>query len=252
MLFFIKFLYQWILPPACIFLLLLGLNIYMYQNKAKGRSFLSLVLILLYIFSIRMGANILVWPLENWYGQPQQVSGDVILMLGNGAHSDVPDIDGVGQPSGTMGKNMLLTLRLQKMTELPILISGGTVFQDSGSESEIAYREFLGMGIPSEKIFIENRSRNTVENAKYSKEKCNENGWKHPILTVVALQAPRSAMIFKREGLDCTVYPTHYRQNRTWHFNPIMDLVPNAEHIDNSAAAIREYMGILAFKLYLQ
>ena len=183
----------------------------------------------------------LVRPLETWFQPPQHISGDVLLMLGNGSVGGVPDIGGTGQPSGTMAKSMLTTFRLQRMTHLPILVSGGTVFQDTGIEADIALRIFNQMGVPGNKIFAENKSRNTVENARFSAAICRQHQWTQPVLLVVAVQAPRFAMIFEREGLHVTVYPTHYRRPGSVTFDPVLDLVPSSGNLDDSAAAMKEY-----------
>ncbi len=159
---------------------------------------------------------------------------------------------GTGQPSGTMAKSMLTTFRLQKETNLPILVSGGTVYQDTGTEGDIALRIFRQMGVPEDKLFTDNKSRNTVENARFSHQLCQEHHWSHPILLVVAIQAPRTAMIFEREGIHAIVYPTHYRRPGSTHFNPILDLVPQSDNLNDSAYALKEYLGILAIKLHAQ
>lgn len=252
MLYFIKFCYQWILPPAVFILMLAGITIYMYRRHAPGRTALAVVTLLLYVFSLRLPAMLLMQPLEYAIPQPQSPKGDVLLMLGNGAIGDVPDITGMGQPSGTMGKNMLMTLRLHRQMNLPILISGGTVFTDSGNEASIAVRDFREMGVPENELFPESKSRNTVENARFSKEICAQYSWTHPIVTVVALQAPRTAKIFEREGMNVTIYPTHYRTGASWNFHPVLDLIPDGGNLSNSAAAIREYIGIAALYLRLQ
>ncbi len=252
MFYLIKFVYAWILPPACIILGLAVLDVWLYRQRAKGWKVLGVLIVLLYFFSIRVGANLLVWPLEHSYMPPKDLQGDVILMLGNGFVSGAPDVDGIGQPSGTMAKSMLTVFRLQRQTGLPVLISGGSAYSRESSEADIAAREFSSMGIPADKLFVENQSRNTVENARLSKVACEANGWGQPILAVVAAQAPRSAMIFAREGLDCVIYPTHYRREMDWHFSLVEDLVPSGGNLDDSAMALKEYMGILALKLSLQ
>ena len=212
-----------------------------YRHHWKWRHGLLFVTFLAYLLSIRIGANMLVRPLETWFQPPQHVSGDVLLMLGNGSVGGVPDIGGTGQPSGTMAKSMLTTFRLQRMTHLPILVSGGTVFQDTGIEADIALRIFNQMGVPGNKIFAENKSRNTVENARFSAAICRQHQWTQPVLLVVAVQAPRFAMIFEREGLHVTVYPTHYRRPGSVTFDPVLDLVPSSGNLDDSAAAMKEY-----------
>ena len=252
MIYLVKFIYQWLLPPAGIFLILFGLNLYGWRHRQRGRVLFSVVLAVFYLLSIRVGADLLVKPLENWTAPPQQIDGDVLLMLGNGSVGGVPDLDGVGQPSGTMAKSMLTTIRLYQQTKLPILISGGTVYADTGTEADIASRQFQQMGVPEHDLYAENRSRNTVENARFAAGICRQQGWQHPILLVVAAQAPRTAMIFEREGLSCEIYPTHYRRTAEWHFNPIIDLIPDAGNLQDSAMALKEYLGIAAIQLGAQ
>jgi len=252
MFYLIKFLYQMLLPPACIFVLLCILNAYMYRKKAIGRYFLSIILFLFYFLSTRIGADFLSKPLENYYIPPSIIhNNDVILMLGNGSVASVPDVDGTGQPAGTMANSMLTALRIQHKTGLPILVSGGEVYHDMGNEADIALREFSSLGISKNILFAENKSINTFENAKLSRAICNKNGWKHPLLLVVALQAPRTAMIFQKEGIDCTIYPTNFRRAGEWHFQLTLDLLPDATNLADSAASIKEYMGIVTFKLLL-
>ncbi|MCH3951191.1 MAG: YdcF family protein [Acidaminococcus sp.] len=248
----IKFIYQWLLPPGIFILLALFGTIYAYRHHSKFRHVLLAATLLAYFLSIRIGSTLLVRPLETWYQPPKDISGDVLLMLGNGSVDNVPDIDGTGQPSGTMAKSMLTTFRLQKETGLPVLVSGGTVFQDTGTEADIALRIFRQMGIPDDKLTGENKSRNTVENARFSHVICDEKHWKKPILLVVAIQAPSSAMIFQREGLNVTVYPTHYRKPGSITFDPVYDLVPHADNLEDSSMAIKEYLGILALKVHAQ
>jgi len=222
----------------------------MYRKKLSGRYFLSIVLLLFYFLSVRVGADFLVKPLENRYALPCVVNNDVILMLGNGSVADVPDFDGKGQPKGTMAKSMLSALKLYKKTGLPILVSGGCVYKDNGIEADIAIRNFSAMGVDKNKLYEENQSLNTIENARFSHKICNENGWRNPLLLVVAIQAPRTAMIFEKEGLKCVVFPTHFRRSESWHFHPVLDLIPDADNLADSAAAIKEYMGIVALNVF--
>lgn len=255
MLYIIKFIYQWFLPPAIFIAIMAVMSVYMIKKKLPCRYVLTVLTVLLYAASLRVTADALGRPLETYYTQPDvsEVSDcDVILMLGNGSLGDVPDMGYTGQPSGTMGKNMMMTLRLSRTLDLPILISGGTVFRDTGNESDIAKREFIDMGVASDKIFCEKKSRNTVENIRFAKEICDEHGWQHPVLMVVALQAERTAMIAKREGMDAVIFPTHYRRNASSNFDPVLDLLPDAGNLMDTSAAIREYIGMLALGMRLQ
>jgi len=293
MLYILKFFYQWLLPPGIFILLLLGLAVWLWRRERgaaagalterralrRGRWLVLAVAGALYVLSLRLGAWLLVAPLEQAIAQPAAVSGDVIVMLGNGSLADAPDLGGVGQPSGTMAKNMLAALRLQRLTGLPMVVSGGEVYAYSGNESDIAAREFAEMGLTMEggerggttlsasrcsapppegesgvggsdkvQVFFERRSRNTAENLRFTHAILQEHGWQRPVIAVVALQAPRTALLAEREGLQAQIYPTHYRAAQRFYFEGLHDLVPNASALDDSAAALKEYLGILAMR----
>lgn len=252
--YFVKFLYQWILPPGGLILILAIVTVMAFRRHFCGRWVLAISLAMFYALSIRVGADLLVKPLEYELEQPILNDSDVLVMLGNGSVSGVPDIDGVGQVSDTMGKNLLFAARLYQVTGIPILVSGGTVYLDKGNESDIAIRELRGLGIPNNKLYAENESRNTVENARFSHRICEEHGWNKVSVLVVAVQAPRTKIIFEREfsGMDLTIYPTHYRRSPSWHFDPVLDLVPSAKNILDSAIALKEYMGLLALYFGMQ
>lgn len=251
-LFLIQVIYGFLLPPGGIILLLLLFNLYGYRKHWKWQPILSAIILVLYLLSTRMGADFIAGPLERAYPHPDTVSGDVLLMIGRGSFSGVPGIDGEGQPSPVMSRSMLVTAELYQKTRLPILVAGGVTFSNSISETEIALREFKSLGIPAYKLYGDPKSRNTVENAKNSVTICRENHWDHPILLAEAVHAPRAAMIFRRAGLDVSVYPTNYRRELVHHGSPIFAIIPDANNLNDSSVAIKEWLGIFAIKTGLQ
>ena len=58
----------------------------------------------------------------------------------------------------------------------------------------------LSLGVPENKIFMDDKSRNTAENAAFSKQICEHQGWTKPILVTSAFHMPRSVRFFTREG----------------------------------------------------
>ena len=131
-------------------------------------------------------------------------------------------------------------------------MAGGVTFSNSISESDIALREFKNLGVPANKLYGDFNSKNTVENAKNSAVICRENGWTHPILLAEAVHAPRAAIIFRRAGLDVSVYPTNYRRELTHHGSPIFAVIPDANNLNDSAVALKEWLGIFAINVGLQ
>ena len=152
-----------------IVLALILLLYYMFRRHSPGRWALAVVTAVFYLLSIEPVSNGLIHPLETAYDQPQgtAVAGDVIVLLGGGSRAGVPDFDGTGQVGSAAANRFLMALRLQKAKDLPILLSGGTILEGDANESEIEKRMLLSLGVPENKIFMDDKSRNTAENAAF-------------------------------------------------------------------------------------
>lgn len=253
MLYIIKWLYMWILPLGGIVAALLVVTIYLYYRKAKGRHALAVVVGILYVLSIVPVSDALLHPLEDAYTQtaPQNLTGDVVILLGGGARAGVPDFDGTGQVGEAAANRFLTAIRIQKAKNIPILLSGGAVFAGDAEEAVIEKRMLLSLGVPEEKIFMDTKSRNTAENAKFARQLAMANGWSHPIVVTSAFHMPRAVQFFRREQMDITPYPSDYRASATEHIMAF-SFVPQSFILDNSCLAIKEYVGLGAAKLGLQ
>ncbi len=256
MLYIVKVLYAFVMPPGGIIALLILLNIYLYRKKTKGRYALTAVIAVFYVLTMQFTAYYLMKPLENAYAPPgiqqlQEAKPDVIVMLGGGAINNVPDIDGDGMVSGYVANRMMTVYRLQKELNVPVILSGGKVFEDTGREADIERRIFNGMGLPDDVLLIENQSRNTVENARNSKSIMEEHGYTRPLLITSGFHMPRSMMIFEREGMKPIAYTADYQMSGQLAFS-VFNFIPRNDAFNYSCMAIREYMGIAALKFKMQ
>ena len=148
--------------------------------------------------------------LESAYQPPERPAGDVIIMLGGGAYSDTPDVDGTGTLCASPASRLLTAVRLQRQLDVPILLSGGQVYEDTGAEAKIAKRVLMSLGVPEDKILTETRSINTSQNARFSAEILRENGLSHPILVTSAFHMKRSVLNFAKQGVAVEPFPTDY------------------------------------------
>jgi uncharacterized SAM-binding protein YcdF (DUF218 family) len=130
-----------------------------------------------------------------------------------------------------------------------IVLSGGNVFPQPGVEGESLYAAQLmeEWGVPRSAILIEDRSRNTYENALYSKELLDKNGLKKVLLVTSALHMPRALRVFRSNGIDAIAAPTDYN---------VVDLeqpgffnwIPNLGAMSAISALIRENLGIIVYR----
>lgn len=248
MLYVIKFIYSFVLPPGIFILLLAGICIWIWKKQRKASLFLLGITLLLYLSMTSLVSNALIGSLERQYSPPAQLQGDVIVVLGGGATQGTPDIGGLGNVSGAAGNRLITAVQLYRQTGLPIIVSGGQVFSDSGNEADIARRQLVGMGVAAEDIVEENRSLNTEQNAVNTAAIMQQRQWTHPILITSAFHMPRSVMEFERAGLQVDPYPSDYWVSRPGSFYP-GKLSPSSSAMNAVSTAAKEYTGMLAVKI---
>ena len=246
MLYLVKWIYAWILPLGGIVLAFMILTARLFRKKQAGRWAMLIITAVFYLLSTEPVSDSLIRPLEMAYEQPslEALDGDVIIVLGGGSRAGVPDVDGVGQVGSAAANRFLTALRLEKAKHLPILLSGGTVLEGEANESQIEKRMLLSLGVPEPRIFMDDKSRNTAENAAFSKEICRQQGWKKPIVVTSAFHMPRAARFFSREGMDFIPYPSDYRSN----MNPIWSPYTRRAAIGLSAQFLSGHQGIRRYR----
>ena len=185
MVYFLKFGASWVLPPGIFIVIFFALAWYAWRRRER-----------------RLAAC---------YLPPAEPKGDVIIMLGGGAMPDSPDVDGVGALCSSPANRLLTAVRLQRKLGVPILLSGGQVYEDTGAEAKIARRMLIDLGVPEDQILVETRSINTTQNARYSAEILREHSFTQPILVTSAFHMKRAVLNFEKQGIDVVPYPADYQ-----------------------------------------
>ncbi|MDG0792506.1 YdcF family protein [Cohnella ginsengisoli] len=249
MIYIIKFIYSFVLPPGIFVLSLLAASAWLWRKSRRPALLIAAVALLLYLSVIPLTSQPLIKGLERQYDQPNAVSGDVIVVLGGGATRGTPDLGGEGNLSGGAANRLLTAVRLHRTTGLPILFSGGQVFSDSGNEADIARRQLIELGVADSDILVENRSLNTEQNAVYTAALLRASGLTHPILVTSAFHMPRAVREFRLADVEAEPFPTDYLSSRgRFSFYPGL-LAPGSSAAATTGTALKEYLGLLALKL---
>ena len=132
-----------------------------------------------------------------------------------------------------------------------IMLSGGNglLFNDGYIESEAMRDYLLANKIPIADIIIENRSRNTIENAMNSaeilKERYNEGSF---LLITSANHMKRAQLCFNKAKLEITAFPTDCTTSyRSTGYEYI--LFPRAEALERWQDLIHEWIGYIVYKI---
>jgi uncharacterized SAM-binding protein YcdF (DUF218 family) len=220
-----------------------------------GRRRLSLAALLpggliLVLISFTTIGGVLLAPLENRFPRPpapQAVDG--IVLLGGGLDPDVSTASH-GYAFNEAGDRYVEALRLARLyPNARILISGGVgALGGSGDGDAVAgARFFTDMGIDPERLILEPNSRNTAENAAFSKPLADVQPGQTWLLVTSAFHMPRSVGVFRQVGFPVVPWPTDYRAPGRDHFAP--DLVMPSANAMLADTAVREWIGLLAYKI---
>lgn len=69
----------------------------------------------------------------------------------------------------------------------------------------------MGRSFIGHKIILEDKSRDTFENALYTKEICIRSGFKNSMLITSASHMSRAVLSFKKVGMDVMPFPANFK-----------------------------------------
>jgi len=129
-----------------------------------------------------------------------------------------------------------------------LLISGGNGMLKKSDfiEADYVHEELKDLNVPDSLILVENKSKNTLENARFSNELLKEKNLPPPYLLVTSSFHMRRALTtFKKAGLEVVPYPCDYRMG----LNPVEfdDFVPKADALMAWNGYIKEVIGYIAY-----
>lgn len=131
-----------------------------------------------------------------------------------------------------------------------ILISGGnaSLNPDSFREADWVKNEFINLNIPDSSILIERNSRNTLENAQFSKNILATKHLKPPYVLITGCYHMRRAMyIFKKAGLDVVPYSAeHFSAFRRFSFD---EFIPSPVILAEWNTYTKELIGYITVTL---
>lgn len=169
---------------------------------------------------------------------------DAIVVLSAEADRLGPEYGGAVAGAMTM-QRLRYGVHLQRRTGLPLLVSGGRPGTDLPSLAALmaraATQEF---GVPVR--WVEERSADTRENARFSAELLRRDGVRRVLLVTSAWHMPRARACFEAEQLAVLAAPTAFRGPA---FEDWTSLVPRWSGLRDTCLALHEIGGRLAYAL---
>lgn len=235
-----------ILPPTSL-VLLAFVGLWLSKSRPKtGKTLVAASLICLLTLSLPTTGNALLQSLETIppISKAQLQDIQAIVILGGGKYSRPPEYERQDTASRWTLERIRYGAYLQTRTNKPILVSGGAPF---GGRSEAdAMAEALERDFHSKDVWIEGQSKDTAENAAFSAGILKEHNVHRVALVSHAWHLSRAIKLFEQQGVTAYPAPTGYTDEDNENINRWL---PSASALYKSALSIKEYLGLLVFRL---
>ncbi len=257
-----KFLTQFVYPLGLSWMIILLVLFLLRKNDSLVwvKRLLWAIVIILWLGGNQWVSASLTRSLE-WQNLPSAdlPHNSMVVVLGGGTEAQqlprqMPEI-------GAAGDRVTYALKLyQDGVAERLLLSGGNISwlgagTSSGAQEMAILLEM--MGVPAEKMLLQEKSRNTYEDALYCAEMLSEMGIQEIVLVTSASHMPRSLALFEKQGLQVIPAPADFGVTEAgwqnlWHpsFEELLvHLLPNASDLAATQTAMKEYIGILIYGL---
>ncbi|MCP1559425.1 UNVERIFIED_ORG: uncharacterized SAM-binding protein YcdF (DUF218 family) [Methylobacterium sp. SuP10 SLI 274] len=237
------------------FLILLGLLGCLLLFTEAGRGIGRVLTVASFVGLLVAGLSPLsAWtlaPLENRFpsftddGTP--VTG--IVVLGGTVEADTS----IGRDQITVNeageRAIALADLARRYPQARLVFSGGagSTREDAVSEAEIVSRYADTLGVPRNRLILEQQSRNTHENAVFTARMVQPKPGERWLLVTSAWHMPRSMGCFRKAGFDVTAYPVDYRTN--WPRDAYRLASFASTGLGELDIGVKEWIGMIAYRL---
>jgi len=193
----------------------------------------------------------LLRPLEERFPPPPANSPAPAGIIVLGGAVDTEKSEARGQVSLTADAARMTTgVELaRRYPSARLVFTGGSAgLLGEGPPEAISVRKlWLSLGVPAERMTFEAKSRNSWENAVFTRDLVKPKPGETWLLVTSAWHMPRSVGIFRHLGFDVVPYPVAYRT-----FGDERDFLPSPFMTDRVFMldfGVREWVGLLAYRL---
>ena len=185
---------------------------------------------------------------ENKSGLEAGKQYEVGILLGGMAGYDK---NNVGHFSGAADRFIQTNILYHQGVIKKILITSGSanlVYQQPG-EADYIVEELIKSGVPAKDILKENKSRNTYENATFSKRIIDSLQLKGPyVLISSAFHLPRAMKVFRKAGLQIVPFPCAFTALPK-HYSWEEYILPSIAVLGSWDGTMKELVGLLAYRI---
>ena len=239
-----------LLLPSNFFIIagLAGLVLLGTRWRRAGLRLMAASLILLAIAGFLPLGAWLDHPLESRFPpwDPARGAPDGIVVLGGAISPELSRAYGAVQLTGSAERVAVIAKLARDYPNARIVYSGGdaSLLGNEGREADYLYPLLDSFGVSRARVVLENRSRNTFENAAFTKALVERKAGERWLLVTSARHMARAVGCFRRVGFPVEAYPVD------WNTRPHLTLLLSS-HLAGGLArldnAVHEWLGLLVY-----
>jgi uncharacterized SAM-binding protein YcdF (DUF218 family) len=229
---------------------LLGAILMVTRFASLGRKLVIAAVLLLVICGLSPLGNLLLYPLESRFPAWDASRGapDGIIVLGASIEADLSAAHGTPVVRSAPDRVIAAAALAHRYPNARVVFSGGSgnLISNDAKEADFAGAIFESLGISKSRLIMERRSRNTVENAEFSKALVAPKQSERWLLVTSAFHMPRSVGLFRKAGFAVEPYPVDWRvggPDDLFSFTSVA-----VDGLGRTDIAVREWVGLIAYR----
>lgn len=230
---------------------LLGAILLVTRFASLGRKLVIASVLLLVICGLSPLGNLLLYPLESRFPPWEASRGapDGIIVLGASIEADLSAAHNTPVVRSAPDRIITAAALAHRYPNARIVFSGGSanLISNDAREADFAGAIFESLGIDKSRLMMERRSRNTLENAEFSKALLMPKDGERWLLVTSAFHMPRSVGLFRKAGFAVEPYPVDWRVGGSGGLFSFTNIA--VDGLGRTDLAVREWMGLLAYRV---
>jgi uncharacterized SAM-binding protein YcdF (DUF218 family) len=227
---------------------LLGVVLCATRFASLGRKLMIVSIVLLAICGLSPLGYWLLYPLEARFPpwNPAQGAPDGIIVLGGPVDPDLSAAHDTAVITSAADRIFAAAVLARQYPNARVVYTGGNanLISNNSKEADYAGRLLENLGIPKSRLTMERESRNTEENAEFSKELVQPKSGERWLLVTSAYHMPRSVGLFRKAAFAVEPYPVDWRTDGPGALLEVSDLASRG--LMRTDLALHEWLGLLA------
>jgi uncharacterized SAM-binding protein YcdF (DUF218 family) len=215
-----------------------------------GRNLMIVSLVLLAICGFSPLGKMLLYPQESRFPawDPALGAPAGIVILGASIEADLSAAHGTAVVRSSPDRIIAAAALAHRYPNARIVFSGGSanLVSNDAREADFAGAIFESLGIAKSRLIMERRSRNTQENAEFSKALVAPKAGECWLLVTSAFHMPRAMGLFRKAGFEVQPYPVDWRvggRDDVFAFSNVA-----VDGLGRTDLAVREWLGLIAYR----